>query len=99
MSALGRQLPYTERPRSARSGLSRAIGMHINAFPGCKDVRSGSVSTCGPALCIRDFWKRQPIAWPCPAATATEAAQSFLYLMRGGYTSGQTAIVDGGDAG
>jgi NAD(P)-dependent dehydrogenase (short-subunit alcohol dehydrogenase family) len=34
---------------------------------------------------------------PLPrAGTAGEAAQAYLYLMRGSYTTGQVIVVDGG---
>ncbi len=46
-----------------------------------------------PAEMIRQFTGRQPLP---RGAEAAEAAQAYLYLMRGGYTTGQTLIVDGG---
>ena len=46
-----------------------------------------------PAEMVRQFTGRQPIA---QGADPAEVAQAYLYLMRGGYTTGQTMIVDGG---
>ena len=46
-----------------------------------------------PAEMIRQMTERQPIP---RAADPAEAAQAYLYLMRGGYTTGQVIIVDGG---
>jgi NAD(P)-dependent dehydrogenase (short-subunit alcohol dehydrogenase family) len=46
-----------------------------------------------PEDVIRQMTERQALP---RAAKAAEAAQAFLYLMRGGYTTGQTVIVDGG---
>ena len=46
-----------------------------------------------PADMIRQMTERQPIP---RAADPAEAAQAYLYLMRGGYTTGQVIVVDGG---
>jgi NAD(P)-dependent dehydrogenase (short-subunit alcohol dehydrogenase family) len=46
-----------------------------------------------PAEMIRQMTERQPIP---RAADPAEAAQAYLYLMRGGYTTGQVMVVDGG---
>jgi NAD(P)-dependent dehydrogenase (short-subunit alcohol dehydrogenase family) len=46
-----------------------------------------------PAEMIRQMTERLPIP---RAADPAEAAQAYLYLMRGGYTTGQVIIVDGG---
>lgn len=46
-----------------------------------------------PADVIRQMTERQPLP---RAADPAEVAQAFLYLMRGGYTTGQVLIVDGG---
>ena len=46
-----------------------------------------------PAEMVRQMTERQPIP---RAADPAEAAQAYLYLMRGGYTTGQVIIVDGG---
>jgi NAD(P)-dependent dehydrogenase (short-subunit alcohol dehydrogenase family) len=46
-----------------------------------------------PEEMIRQFTERQPIP---RAADPAEAAQAYLYLMRGGYTTGQVMVVDGG---
>jgi NAD(P)-dependent dehydrogenase (short-subunit alcohol dehydrogenase family) len=42
---------------------------------------------------IRKFTEHLPVP---RAGTADEAAQAYLYLMRGGYTTGQVIVVDGG---
>jgi len=42
---------------------------------------------------IRQMTERQPLP---RAAEPAEAAQAYLYLMRGSYTTGQVLIVDGG---
>lgn len=46
-----------------------------------------------PSDVIRQMTERQPLP---RAADPAEAAQAYLYLMRGGYTTGQVIIVDGG---
>lgn len=46
-----------------------------------------------PAEVIRQMTERQPLP---RAADPAEVAQAYLYLMRGGYTTGQVLIVDGG---
>lgn len=46
-----------------------------------------------PADMIRQMTERQPLP---RAADPAEVAQAFLYLMRGGYTTGQVLVVDGG---
>lgn len=46
-----------------------------------------------PADMIRQITERQPLP---RAADPAEVAQAYLYLMRGGYTTGQVLIVDGG---
>ena len=42
---------------------------------------------------IRQMTERQPVP---RGADPAEAAQAYLYLMRGSYTTGQVIIVDGG---
>ena len=46
-----------------------------------------------PKEAIERFVARQPIA---RGADPDEVAQAYLYLMRGGYTTGQVIVVDGG---
>jgi NAD(P)-dependent dehydrogenase (short-subunit alcohol dehydrogenase family) len=46
-----------------------------------------------PEAIIRQFTERQPLP---RGADPAEAAQAYLYLMRGGYTTGQVVVVDGG---
>ncbi|HEU0231332.1 MAG TPA: SDR family oxidoreductase [Burkholderiaceae bacterium] len=46
-----------------------------------------------PAEVINQMTERQPLP---RAADPAEVAQAYLYLMRGGYTTGQVLIVDGG---
>ena len=46
-----------------------------------------------PAERVRQMTERQPLPRP---ADPGEVAQAYLYLMRGGYTTGQVLIVDGG---
>jgi NAD(P)-dependent dehydrogenase (short-subunit alcohol dehydrogenase family) len=46
-----------------------------------------------PADTVRQMTQSQPLP---RAAEPGEVAQAFLYLMRGGYTTGQTMTVDGG---
>jgi NAD(P)-dependent dehydrogenase (short-subunit alcohol dehydrogenase family) len=46
-----------------------------------------------PPEMIRQMTARQPVP---RAADPAEAAQAYLYLMRGGYTTGQVIVVDGG---
>ena len=42
---------------------------------------------------LRKMTERQPLA---RAGTPEEAAESYLYLMRGSFTTGQVLVVDGG---
>jgi NAD(P)-dependent dehydrogenase (short-subunit alcohol dehydrogenase family) len=46
-----------------------------------------------PAEAVRQYTQRQLIP---RGAEPAEVAQAYLYLMRGGYTTGQVLIVDGG---
>jgi NAD(P)-dependent dehydrogenase (short-subunit alcohol dehydrogenase family) len=46
-----------------------------------------------PEAMVRMWTSRLPLA---RAATPAEAAQAYIYLMRGGYTTGQVLMVDGG---
>ncbi len=46
-----------------------------------------------PAEMIQQMTQRLPLP---RAAEPAEAAQAFLYLMKGGYTTGQVMVVDGG---
>lgn len=42
---------------------------------------------------LREMTKTQPLP---RGGDSAEIAQAYLYLMRGGFTTGQTLIVDGG---
>lgn len=46
-----------------------------------------------PADAVRQMTGRQPLP---RAAEPAEVAEAYLYLMRGGYTTGQVLVVDGG---
>jgi NAD(P)-dependent dehydrogenase (short-subunit alcohol dehydrogenase family) len=75
------------------------------------DLAPVRVNAVCPGLILTDVWnsipaenrqaqlmqmtERQPLARPGDPA---EAAEAYLYLMRGGYTTGQVLMVDGGRA-
>jgi len=49
-----------------------------------------------PEAMLRAYTDRLPI--PPRVGDPAEAAQAYIYLMRGGYTTGQVVVVDGGGA-
>jgi NAD(P)-dependent dehydrogenase (short-subunit alcohol dehydrogenase family) len=60
-------------------------------------VCPGFVLTERSKLYPEELLKRYTSTLPLPrSATPAEAAEAYLYLMRGGYTTGQVLIVDGG---
>ncbi|HSZ52124.1 MAG TPA: SDR family oxidoreductase [Caulobacteraceae bacterium] len=66
--------------------------IRVNAVcPGL--ILTEHVVTQWPAEMIRVATERQPLP---RAGDPAEVAQAYLYLMRGGYTTGQVIIVDGG---
>lgn len=69
------------------------------------DLAPVRVNLVAPGLVLTDPVKSMPQAMrdaftarlPLPRpATPAEAAEAYLYLMRGGYTTGQVLLVDGG---
>ncbi|HEY1926728.1 MAG TPA: SDR family oxidoreductase [Caulobacteraceae bacterium] len=66
--------------------------IRVNAVcPGL--ILTDHVVTQWPAEMIKIATERQPLP---RAGDPAEVAQAYLYLMRGGYTTGQVIIVDGG---
>ena len=66
--------------------------LRVNAVcPGL--VLTERISQMMPAEMLKRYTDRQPLP---RGAEPEEVAQAYLYLMRGGYTTGQVLIVDGG---
>ena len=66
--------------------------LRVNAVcPGL--VLTDRIAQMMPAEMLKRYTARQPLP---RGAQPEEVAQAYLYLMRGGYTTGQVLIVDGG---
>jgi NAD(P)-dependent dehydrogenase (short-subunit alcohol dehydrogenase family) len=65
--------------------------IRVNAV--CPGLVLTEMIAAWPKEAIQRFVAAQPIA---RGADPDEVAQAYLYLMRGGYTTGQVIVVDGG---
>jgi len=68
-----------------------AEGIRVNAV--CPGIVLTDRTNTMPAAMLENFTARLPLP---RGGEPGEAAQAYLYLMRGGYTTGQVLLVDGG---
>jgi NAD(P)-dependent dehydrogenase (short-subunit alcohol dehydrogenase family) len=100
------------RPRKAAALSTAMAGAVEHLTQGLAvDLAPVRVNCVCPGLIVTEVWnsipedqrrdqlmkmtERQPLARP---GDPSETAQAYLYLMRGGYTTGQVLMVDGGRA-
>ncbi len=93
-------------PKGAALGSAMAGGIEHLARALAVDLAPVRVNAVCPGPILTDLLKRAPADrlrrfigpdQPLPrAGTPEEVAEAYLYLMRGGYTTGQVMLVDGG---